>query len=97
MKRNLIKRAELNTAGADFFEYEVTGYMETRGEYWLNDDDLDEAGHPFTLTVETGGAWIDFNDNAVGLCEERAERALTGLLAGQIKELRDVLEDRNAY
>lgn len=97
MKRNLIKRVELDTSAADFFEDEVTGYMEARGAYWLNGEDPDGDGHPFTLTVEIGGAWVDFNDHAVALAEEQAERAIVSALGQEIKELRATIEDRNAY
>ena len=97
MKRNLIQRVELDTAAADFFEDEVTGYMEARGAYWLNEEDLDEEGHPFTLTVELSGEWVDFNDAACGLCEEQAERAILAQLREQLADLRAMLEDNSAY
>ena len=51
----------------------------------------------FCLTVEIGGAWIDFNDHAVALGEEKAERALLSMLGEEIKELRGAIEDRNTY
>ena len=97
MKHNMIQRVELDSAAANFFEDEVTGYMEATGFYWLNDEDLDEEGHPFTLTVELSGEWVDFNDAACGLCEEHAERAILAKLREQIADLRAMLEDNSAY
>ena len=97
MKRNLIQRVELDASSADFFEDEVTGYMEARGFYWLNDEDIEDEGHPFTLTVELAGEWVDFNDHACGLCEEQAERAILSQLREQLADLRAMLEDHSAY
>lgn len=97
MKRNLIKHVELDTGSADFFEDEMSGYMECHGFYWFSDEDLEDEGHPFTLTVELGGAWIDFNDAAAGLGEELAERAILSQLREEIAELRAMLEDNTAY
>lgn len=97
MKRNLIKRVDLDASSADFFEDEVLGYMEARGAVWFAGEDLDEEGHPFTLTVELGNEWVDFNDNAAGLGSELAERAILAKLREQIANLRAMLEDNSAY
>lgn len=97
MKRALIQHVELEPYAADFFEDEVSGYMEAHGFYWLNDEDLEDDGHPFTLTVELGGQWVDFDDSACGLCEETAEREILARLRPQLDELRAMLEDHSAY
>ena len=98
MKRPIVKSVWLNVSRADYFEDEMAGYMEAQGEYWLNDEDLDrDEGHPFTLTVELSGAWIDFNDHGVALGEEKAERAILSLLREEVKEMRGAIEDRNTY
>ena len=97
MKRPIVKSVWLDVSGADYFEDEVTSYVEGCGYFYLDGEDTEGHGHPFCLTVSPDSAWVDFFGETFGLAEEKAERAILSLLREEVKDMRGAIEDRNTY
>lgn len=99
MKKRLINRYEIDTGSADYF-YDAESldtYAECHGLFWFVGDPAECDGHPFTLTVTLDDEWVNFDDGAAGLGEERAERALTAVLCDEVDEIRANMTARWDY